>query len=58
LLKALEGGAGMSISALAKAAAANRATIRDCLHELATRGTVEKGKAKAREVRPTPPPSS
>jgi hypothetical protein len=65
LLKALEGGAGMSISALAKAATANRATIRDRLHELAARGTVEKGgdglwrlKAKATDVRPTRPPSS
>jgi hypothetical protein len=66
LLKALDGNpAGMSISALAKGAAANRETIRQRLLELAARGAVEKGgdglwqlKAKEREVRPTPPPSS
>ena len=66
LLKALDGNpAGMSISALAKGAAANRETIRQRLLELAARGTVERGgdglwrlKAKEREVRPTPPPSS
>jgi hypothetical protein len=66
LLKALDGApAGMSISALAKGAAANRETIRQRLHALAARGTVEKGgdglwrlKAKESEARPTPPPSS
>jgi hypothetical protein len=43
LLDALQGSAGMSISALSKATSAGRSTIRERLGELASRGDIEKG---------------